>query len=623
MRLRSILGFTLAISWLALSAFASREKFNLVTSISYPAGNLISNGSFENNYTADQFEAWSQSLATPIDPGAFKPLLAEDDVHPYNGRGMAAARFTVPKIPARFLVSAPFPLKPDTWYTFFLRYRTKDYSPTNSANYIQPVFQTFRSRDVLPESAPLEEQVLPSDFRNGPAYVTAADWTEYTHRFKTGSDANFGVISLLWGNNGGTFASDGTIITAPASGSFYFDDAYLTEGCVKSGTGGSLPEGCPVADVALARENDSRHPDFIGVARKFLDGNNREVQHSTQDGTRDIVVQTIYDENGRVLKAALPIGNDMVENRHDYVPGITADNGIGDYLSKYYLAPATSPANDVVLPGQSTAVRYPDAGGAAYSENRYDDSPLGRVVETAGAGTNWKIGSQGSIKTKYSSVPNLTDLAELPSPFLVAGEYYVKESVGGNGQVTREYTDRSGKVIKRSGKITVGGAIQWANVDYKFDAAGNISEVRSPGAGTRLSSFSTYDASSLLISEITPESGLTNYIYDSAKRLRFKQTANDAIAVRFTFFQYDGLGRVSAIGDVTDASGFTQAKADMPEYPCIHDCANAAIALSQDKVKYRTLNQYDTENGAGISCLTGPAPANGGSPGIRLGRLAE
>lgn len=589
----------------ALTAHAVESaRPNLVTSFLYPAGNLISNGSFENNYTGLEFEGWGESVGHAPDPAAFRPLPAADQVKPYGGRKMAAIRYTAPSTQIRFLATAPFPLKPDTWYSFSLRYRTADYAPASEPQKVRPIFQAFRSRDVLPESELREEEVLDPGHRNGAGYAPACDWSRYIHRFKTGPEANFGVISLLWSGHAG------------ASGTFYFDDAFLTEGCVRFASSETLPSGCPAADAAVPFGHDLRHPDSIGVTRKFLDGNGRVLQKVVQDGDRDIVTQTSYDDQGRVRKAGLPIGDDFGDHRHDFLPDLDLENATAGRWANYYRPGPGKPILDDGVPGLVPPKPYPEAGGKPFAETRYEESPLGRVVEAAGPGPEWSAGSDHSTKTRYGSVSTLGHGDVMPVPADGLGEYFFKEVSGSDGRLTREFTDRSGRLVRSSANLSYNGGSRWLETEYEHDIAGNVVRITAPGESNRLVSNKAYDAMDRMVSEHRPETGLTEYKHDQDGRIRFTRTPAQVALGRFSFIRYDEIGRILMTGEVLGAQYFTPEKAELWEFPCPQGCVQPGAELGLDKIKFRTLNQYDFDRGA-LSCQSGMSQAAGPGNGVR------
>src|SRR3982751_5875371 len=105
-------GAVASVGGLVLSFAALPSDYNLVTSFSYPQGNILRNGSFENNYTDFQFEGRRGGLDSTRDLTAYLPLPVEDTLTPFNGRKMVGIQFSVPSVPRPFLVSDPFPIKP-------------------------------------------------------------------------------------------------------------------------------------------------------------------------------------------------------------------------------------------------------------------------------------------------------------------------------------------------------------------------------------------------------------------------------------------------------------------------------------------------------------------------------
>jgi RHS repeat-associated protein len=591
---------TLGVSLLAVlvnggsAQITDGAELNRVKSFGFSSGNLVTNGSFENNYNGNTFEAWHDGLDPNLN--LLSPINEADEGSSYDGYKHVSVKYqTPPVLPDNNpfgLMSDFFALKPNTAYTLFFRYRSKDLDLPGSATII-PTVHFWKTRDF---SYNVERDVFSSELETGepsselgpPAegtpYTAQSQWTPSTLHFTTPSQTNFGNIFLLKGSVGG------------AKGTFFFDAVYLTEGTVASdGT------------------TDMRHPDNITASSKFLDGNSKIIQSVTQDGQRDIVSQTFYDELGRSEKKTLPIANEKEEYRHRYIPGITAEFTSSDYLFRFYNPTHLEAAalDDAVLDPAPNATRpgYPDAGGVPYAQTRYEDSPLGRVVESAGPGTDWKIGSGHTGRTTYTSVSEMQDDATLPEPGVNTSEYFVKEFTNSDNKLSRVYTDRAGKMVRRSEKL----GNTWLNTDYAYDANGNSTRVLAPGYENRLVNVMEYNAANQLVSEYTRPTGTTRFITDDLGQVRFSQTAKQEKDGRFSFTRFDSLGRVVSTGEVLDKTLFTPGnpgKANIREFPCVRDCADAASALSPALVKFRTLNQYDSESGS-LSC-EGPGSGGGG-----------
>lgn len=603
---------TLACGSFVLASASVSSRMNSIVSSSFPSGNLVKNGSFENYYSDFVFQGWHENASNRYSPNFvdYLPLPVEDAVTPFSGRQMAAIQFKVPASLDRFLVAEPFPLKPNTWYTFFLQYKTSYYVPAAGTDSVRPIFQAFRKRDISPETG--DQQNFPDLLQHyGPGYQTSTGWIQYVHRFKTGSEANFGTVSLLSGS------------VAGVSGTFYFDDVYLTEGCIRASSTELLPTGCATNDdVPFGK--DARHPNFIAVSRKYFDGNNALIQTGVQNGNRDIVSQTFHDEIGRSTKTTLPIGGNFGVNEHKFIPGITTlDNG-DDLLSLYYHPAKSTTIDDPIL--SQPASKYPDAGGVAYNEIKYEDSPLGRVIETAGAGNEWKMGSGHTMKITYSSLESLENPEQLPDfdPSETGGKYFVKEVTGPEAsQVSREFRDKSGKVVRTSSRLRVNETLNgdpvirklWLNTDFRYDENGNLVKIEAPTAeGARLTTSMQYNDLNQLVSESTDATGTIRYLYDELGRSRFSQSAVQAKEGSFSFTKYDDLGRAVSTGEITNSSFFTQAKAIIPEFPCSANCSSPMAEVAPNIVKLRTLNHYDTDNPQ-LSCVWGENGTSGGYVG--------
>lgn len=598
------------------------QVHNTVFSYSFPGGNLVRNGSFENNPSMKEWDGWYKGLTQ--EAAAFPPMGVADAIAPYEGRQYLGAKFSCQATGEGTwkVVSDGFPVKAGKTYTLFLRYQSDIVTNGTTPNVVRPGvrFWSLMAHEYDPETgafvslpAPVGQshEVTPAVVGTA-GYVAQSSWTTYSLQFTVPAGSVFARVFLLKADavgNGGTFQ---------------FDDVYLVEGA-----------------VALTAVGNPLHPANIGKALTYSDARSKVMQTVVPDGERDIVTQTLYDGLGRRDKKFLPIADDFGQNperpgyfgshRHEFVPDITGQGDASDRMSNFYTAkpvdavngPRTYQVNldDARLPGESAQdpfPQYPDAGGVPFSQVRYEASPLGRVLESGSSGLIWKLGG-ASVRNNYLSVSTIPDNGQLAPLTGEEGEYFIVQTDGQHEQSAREFRDKLGRVVRKSVAKTTGVTRSWVNTDYEYDAAGNLIKVLSPSdaGGNRLSTNQTYDDLGQLASAHSAATGTTRFYYDDMGRLRFTRTAEqDGGPIRpiaqkpFSFVKYDAMGRISFTGEILDGTLFGQTTALLQEFPCTVNCTNPAAQVPAAKVKFRTLNSYDRE-GQTLSCAEGVGPGSG------------
>jgi RHS repeat-associated protein len=592
----------------------SPSQLNSVRTYSYPGGNLVSNGSFESGAGSGSFKNWYEGFES--DFAVLAPINAANNILPFEGRSHAGYTYQTPTTASgknRFrLLSDFFVLKPGAPYTLFYRYQARNLDIPGGET-IKPSVHFWgaknfaynaesKSFDFFFESSGLSSEVGPTVF--GDAYQSQTSWILSSLQFTAPEEAYYGNIFLLCGS------ADG------AKGDFYFDNVYLTEGFVSAG--------------AVSAQN---HPELIGASTKFLDGNNRILQSVVQDGTRDIVTQSFFDNTGRVKKTTLPMGGDFPGTRHGFVPDVKADHLQGDFLANFYnRTPVDDPSDPKTIdmplddppPGGGPPPAYPEANGFAYSETNYEPSGLGRVLAHSEPGAAWKMGAGRNSKSKFSYSVDLQNPDELPVPSGSAGQFFVQENSGLDGEVTRDFLDKSGKLVRRSSKLTLAGTTKWLNTDFAYDDNGNLIRIEAPQdpTGNRLTQDMGYNALNQLTSSFSVATGMTKIIYDKTGNPRFSMSAKQEFEGRFTFIKYDEFGRVSRTGEITGLQYFNQVKADLADFPCSVECLDPATLVQPGIVRIRNINQYDGYSSS-MSCMEGAGGSQIGKDIKFLGVAAD
>ncbi len=161
--------------------------------------------------------------------------------------------------------------------------------------------------------------------------------------------------------------------------------------------------------------------------------------------------------------------------------------------------------------------------------------------------------------------------------------------------------DQTGRMLMRL-QGPHGGTYQ--TTGYLYDDTGRVIQIRQPNyyappnasaAATWVISM-TYTYFGLVASRTTPDDGVTQYMYDSANRLRFTLDANGAAKTppRIKYVKYDNLDRVIEQGYIQDPNHLwnatLQVKADVQQFPVLTPPApqgpNSAVGIWVKRMTY-------------------------------------
>lgn len=329
---------------------------------------------------------------------------------------------------------------------------------------------------------------------------------------------------------------------------------------------------------------------------QYFDGLGRPMQTVTTQGSPsglDVVQPVVYDTYGREVKKYLPFtsGSTGVLQLNSSII-----NPVGDYIGTaqpFYLAGSNNKIADDIRP---------------YSESLFEPSALNRPTKEYGAGADWYItGSNKFIEHGYYGNQHGTttgteqiiswklDGSELPirdvpsAGIILTGGYYasnqlsVNSTKDENGNETREYTDKDGRVILK--KVYVSGLKtdletneNWAKTYYIYDHSGNLRYVLPPllsfnvhgndtyvPSGTELANLAfvyKYDARNRMIEKQVPGASPVYMVYDSRDRIVLTQDGNQRSTTTkyWTFTKYDLLNRPILTGIKDTTAALTQAQ---------------------------------------------------------------
>lgn len=116
---------------------------------------------------------------------------------------------------------------------------------------------------------------------------------------------------------------------------------------------------------------------------------------------------------------------------------------------------------------------------------------------------------------------------------------------------TLYYYDQAGNLLKTvpPAGVVIDRTEEWAG---KVKAARALGEVLVP-AHKMVTQF-RYNTLNQVIAQISPDGGLKYFWYDRLGRLVFSQNANQALKNAYSYTNYDALGRITEVGEITSAT---------------------------------------------------------------------
>lgn len=316
---------------------------------------------------------------------------------------------------------------------------------------------------------------------------------------------------------------------------------------------------------------------------QYFDGLGRPLQTVGVQGSpsfRDVIQPVAYDAFGREAKKYLPYVSALAASNGSFKASAIVDQGTFYTNPSLQLAPGVVP-----IPT------------AAFSETRFEASPLNRVLEQGASGTDWQLASGHTQKLDYGT--NNADVNYTAAGFAtrlytanavttagqthertlsgtgyyLANQLYLTITKGENwitsdGKVgtMEEYKDKEGKVVlKRTFNKNGLGTIETLSTYYVYDDFGNLSFVLPPGAApdgvtvpsqTVLNDFCyqyRYDGRKRLIEKKLPGKGWEYMVYNKLDQVVMSQDALQKAAGKWLFSKYDVFGRTIVTGIINSA----------------------------------------------------------------------
>ncbi|MEA5429124.1 DUF6443 domain-containing protein [Arcicella lustrica] len=297
---------------------------------------------------------------------------------------------------------------------------------------------------------------------------------------------------------------------------------------------------------------------------------------------------TYFDGLGRPIQTVLPAQGAAGQ---DIITAIEYD-AYGRPSKSYLPYPKSSGTGDLDASFSNNATSFYGGDIRSFSESVYENSPLNRVVKQAGAGSGWGFNSSptafddGTVKVKtFANVANDVMLFTVSNidgagnsfgasstpvsaggfaqnSFYAASTLLVTETLdenntnGTNGGRSREYKDRSGKVVL---KRNYDGS-NALDTYYVYDDFGQLRGVIPPKlsklfsngtsannlaiAFNQLGFIYCYDDQGRLVKKKVPDAGWVSMTYTATDLLATQTDAKGTVS----YFLYDNLNRVNETG---------------------------------------------------------------------------
>ena len=333
----------------------------------------------------------------------------------------------------------------------------------------------------------------------------------------------------------------------------------------------------------------------VQVTIQYLDGLGRPMQSVQQQGSpsgNDLITPMVYDSLGRQTKQYLP-----------YVSNGTAD---GSYRSSavseqqsFYNSPPTGVTS---IPGGS--------GQVAWSETKFEASPLNRVVQQGFPGADWKIGGSHTQKKGYgingaSEVRQwtVTSTGATGTTYFPKARLYTDTLTDEDGYKTITYTDFDQRILLKKVQDVSG----YLSTYYVYDDLNNLRYVIPPGftATSFLESDTDFDrfvygyhynGNRQVIEKKIPGKGWEYFVYNKIDNLIMSQDAlqRSKAPQEWTIFKYDELSRLVLTG-IYSHSGST---------------ANTSYLTAQQSAVDGNSNLWETSTGSGTGYTANSYPTS-------------
>ncbi|MEM9547098.1 MAG: RHS repeat-associated core domain-containing protein [Bacteroidota bacterium] len=288
------------------------------------------------------------------------------------------------------------------------------------------------------------------------------------------------------------------------------------------------------------------------IAQTFLNGTATDQQSQLLFDTKVSAIQNIFDSLGRAAIHTKPAY--IAPNDHFDLLAYRSDLAIYDW-------------DTAIMTGEIQTI-YPEDEGFPFFQEFYEDSQLGRVIETTMPGKVYSS-KEHTARNSYGSNDG--------SNGLPAHQYYKVTLTDQNGNFVTTITDQRGSEIckvSQQGKAETDVIIA-TNI---FDDSGNaiqqfVPNYFNPPGGSNKEDWIVYNEYDFLgrnVKTTTSDTGTVKMLYDNSGRMRFRQDQQGQVDSNYQYFKYDIQGRLTEMGFLEgswDSSQLKTIAASDPEWP--------------------------------------------------------
>jgi RHS repeat-associated protein len=280
-------------------------------------------------------------------------------------------------------------------------------------------------------------------------------------------------------------------------------------------------------------------------------------------GKGKVVVSNFeFDSLGRVSKSFLPFTDSC--NSASCNP----------YYDSTSFRRQLDSANRKYIAGNSEGL--PNAEGFAYLKTVYEQDQVTSVLKTGRPGRNFQIDSaelttdhrEHAVHSHYSGVSGLSPDSlgnDLSKPANKKNpDYSFVHALDPDSNEAMEWRNGFGELEQRAVVLVENGTKKFITTQNVYDDRGNLVKVIPPGSCKRKDGTKTnlpncvdpteykYDPEQRLVEEASPDAGTTRFFYDLMGNKRISQTEVQRANHRLSVSVFDDLGRVRFVGEYDD-----------------------------------------------------------------------
>ncbi|MBN2612054.1 MAG: hypothetical protein JXB00_10905, partial [Bacteroidales bacterium] len=307
-----------------------------------------------------------------------------------------------------------------------------------------------------------------------------------------------------------------------------------------------------------------------------------------------------FDGLGRLKQTiqvnASPSGYDLIQpvvydafgnESYKYLPYPTNSNGAFQESAQLY---------SMYYYDEGTVGRIADNNAKVYIE--YDNSPLNRVMKQFGPGEAWHENDGKPITYGYTTnTGEVTNWTVDEDGVFTEDDYpekslYITETTDEEGNTTREYKDKQGKVVQKESELEG----NWLRTLYIYDDFDLLRcvvppKATSPITDVELCYYYTYDHRNRMIGKKLPGAEPVYMVYDKRDRLVLTQDGKRRANDDWAFTKYDIFNRPVITGIFIAGEGVSH-------------------SYLIEQFENHTGDMYETYIGAGTGNLYGYTPNN-------------